>query len=71
MKHLFETMPLSDHDLSQIDHDKLDALSEDSLRGLSKRLLDDLKEAKERLNQTQENSSRPSGSMPPWNKPPA
>ena len=62
-------MQLTDHDLSQIDHDTLDALPEGSLRGLSKRLLDDLKEARERLNQTPENSSRPSGSMPPWYKP--
>jgi hypothetical protein len=31
-------------------------------------LLDDLREARDRLNQTPQNSSRPSGSMPVWDK---
>lgn len=59
-------MKLTDYDLKQISDETLDALSEEQVRALSKRLLSDLKEAKERLNQNPGNSSRPSGSMPPW-----
>ena len=33
---------------------------------LTNRLVDDLKEARERLNQNPSNSSRPSGSQDPW-----
>src|SRR5512136_913728 len=44
------------------------AINEESIYGLSIKLVSDLKEAVERLNQNQSNSSRPSGSLAPWYK---
>ena len=61
-------MQLSDHDVSQLDEEKLLNLPEDVLRRLSVELLNDLKEARERLNQNSRNSSRPPSSEPPWEK---
>jgi len=61
-------MQLSDHDLSQLDEDDLLNLPEAVLRRLSVRLLTDLKEARERLNQNSRNSSRPPSSESPWEK---
>ncbi len=61
-------MNLSGTSLSQIDEEYIDSLSLEKLRRLSKKLLDDLKEARDRINQTPENSSRPSGSFAPWEK---
>jgi hypothetical protein len=52
-------MTLSDHDLTQLNTSYLDTLPEDNLRSLSKKLLVDLKEARERLNWTPETSSVP------------
>jgi hypothetical protein len=59
-------MHLSDHSLRQIDNAYLLTLEMDALRGLSERLLADLKEARERLNQGPSNSSRPPSSRAPW-----
>lgn len=59
-------MQLSDHDLKQIDEKKLASLDEKALLLLSSRLLADLKESRDRLNQTSSNSSRPPGSDAPW-----
>lgn len=59
-------MKFSRYDLKQIDNDTIDKLEQDHLRTLSKRLLSDLKEAIDRLNQNSNNSSRPSSSMSPW-----
>lgn len=59
-------MQLSDHDLKQIDADKLGQLTPEQLLQLSSRLLQDLKEARDRLNQTPDNSSRPPSSRAPW-----
>jgi len=56
-------MILTDHDLKQIDKDYLETLEPDKLREVSLRLLEDLREARDRLNQTPQNSSRPSGSF--------
>ena len=61
-------MELSDHDLSQLDEEALLDLPEDVLRRLSIELLNDLKEARERLNQNSRNSSCPPSSDPPWEK---
>lgn len=61
-------MKLTDHSLRQLDEEYLAALDEEALRGLSLRLLADLKEARERLNQTPENSSRPPSSREPWKR---
>jgi len=59
-------MHLSEHDLRQLDESKLATLPEETLRILSGKLLADLKESREQLNQNPANSSRPSGAMPPW-----
>ena len=59
---------LSDHDLRQMDEAWQGAQPETVLRGLLKRTLEDLRAARDRLNQTPANSSRPSGSMPPWKR---
>lgn len=59
-------MKLSDHDLTQLNTSYLDTLPEDNLRSLSKKLLEDLKEARERLNRTPETSSVPPSSREPW-----
>ena len=61
-------MQLSDHDLNQLDEDKLLDLPEETLRRVSIRLLNDLKEARERLKQNSRNSSRPPSSEAPWDK---
>jgi hypothetical protein len=59
-------MKLSDHDLQQINLDWLRERTPEELLHVSQKLLDDLKEARERLNQNSSNSSVPSGSQPPW-----
>lgn len=61
-------MHLSDHSLRQLDEAYLASLDAEALRGLSVRLLADLKEARERLNQTPNNSSRPPSSRAPWER---
>lgn len=61
-------MKLSDHSLRQLDENYLHALETEALRELSVKLLSDLKEARERLNQGPENSSRPPSSREPWQK---
>ena len=62
-------MQLSDHSLRQIDEAYLERLGEESLRSLSSKLLLDMKEAGERLNQTRRNSSLPPSRESPWEKP--
>jgi len=62
-------MVLKDHDLRQLDENRIRDLKEkdpEALVSLSIRLLKDLKEARERLNQTPSNSSRPPSSQAPW-----
>ncbi len=62
-------MKINDHDLRQLNEERLQTLQEKdpaALLQLTNRLLDDLKEARERLNQDPSNSSRPSGSQDPW-----
>jgi hypothetical protein len=61
-------MQLSDRDLSELDEEDLLNLPEEVLRFLSIHLLNDLKEARERLNQNSRNSSRPPSSEAPWEK---
>ncbi len=61
-------MQLSDHSLRQIDEAYLERLGDGALRSLSSKLLLDLKEARERLNQTSRNSSLPPSREAPWNK---
>lgn len=59
-------MKLSDYDLQQIDPAWLRARTPEELLHVSQKLLDDLKEARERLNRNSTNSSVPPGSQPPW-----
>jgi len=59
-------MRLTDHDLKQINQEYLASLSPEQLLYLSEKMLDDLRNARDRLNQTPQNSSRPSGSYAPW-----
>ena len=64
-------MILKEHELLQIDEEFVCRLREqdpDALAGLSIKLVSDLKEAVERLNQNPSNSSRPSGNLAPWDK---
>src|SRR5512147_2388096 len=60
---------LTPHSLHQIDDAYLQSLEVEALRGLSMRLLADLKEAWDRLNQGPDNSSRPPSSRAPWERP--
>ena len=57
---------LSDHDLKQMSEDWQGRQPEPVVRSLLKRTLDELRVARDRLNQNPNNSSRPSGSMAPW-----
>ena len=59
-------MRLTDHDLKQINQEYLASLSPEQLLYLSEKMLDDLRNARDQLNQTPQNSSRPSGSYAPW-----
>lgn len=64
-------MILKEHELLQIDDEFICRLREqdpDALAGLSIKLVSDLKEALERLNQNPSNSSKPSSSVAPWDK---
>jgi transposase len=64
-------MHLGQYDLCQMDFDYLRSLSHEALLAVSERLLQDLKEAHERLAQDPTNSSKPPSSRPaylglPW-----
>jgi len=59
-------MQLTDHDLKQIDEEYLSKLTSEQLLKLSEKLLDDLRNARDRLNQNSSNSSRPPSSEAPW-----
>ena len=64
-------MHLKDHDLRQLDAERLHRLRLDdpeALEGLSVRLLEDLKDARERLSQNPDNSSRPPSTRDPWQR---
>jgi len=61
-------MHLDDHDLKQLDEEYLRSLPAKQLQTLSSKLLSDLKEAHDRLNQNPSNSSRPPSTRAPWEK---
>ena len=61
-------MHLNHHSLQQIDAAYIQSLEPEALRNLSVRLLADLKEAWDRLNQGPDNSSRPPSSRAPWER---
>ncbi len=58
-------MQLSEHDLKQLDEQTIRSLQAERLRTLSLKLLADLKEARDRLNQSPDNSSRPPSTRAP------
>ncbi len=62
-------MMLTDHDLKQISYEYLASLPIDQLLNISFKFYQDLLEARDRLNQTPLNSSRPPASFPPWQSP--
>lgn len=66
LSHHYYTVQLSFHDLQQFNKDYLSSLSVTLLIQLCLKLLVDLKEAHDRLNQNPQNSSRPPSSQPPW-----
>lgn len=59
-------MRLKDHDLKQFNREYFVSLTREQLVDLSEKLLNDLRDARDRQNQTPHNSSRPSGSYAPW-----
>lgn len=59
-------MHLKDHDLKQLNREYLASLTPEQLLNIAERLLNDLRDARDRHNQTPQNSSRPSGSYAPW-----
>lgn len=59
-------MRLTDHDLKQMNQEYLASLRPGQLLHLSQKMLTDLRSARDQLNQTPQNSSRPSGSFAPW-----
>ncbi len=61
-------MRLSEHDLKQIDEEYVRTLEAETLRGLLLKVLADLKETRDRLNQNPENSSRPPSTRAPWER---
>ena len=61
-------MHLSKHDLFQMNDEWLKKLPAELLLEVSKRLLHDVKELQDRLNQNPDNSSRPPTSQAPWAK---
>lgn len=61
-------MKLNTHDLQQLDEASIQRLTEPEAGGLCERLLEHLKEAPERLEQTPENRWRPPTSRPPWQR---
>ncbi len=61
-------MHLRKHDLLQMNDEWLKKLPAERLVEVSKRLLDDVKELHDRLNQNPDNSSRPPTSQAPWER---
>jgi transposase len=61
-------MHLRKHDLLQMNDEWLKRLPAELLLEVSKRLLDDVKELPDRLNQNPDNSSRPPTSQAPWER---
>jgi len=59
-------MQLSEHDLKQLDEETIRSLQAETLRTLALKLLADLKAARDRLNQSPDNSSRPPSTRAPW-----
>ena len=59
-------MFLTDHDLKQMGSQYFSGLPFEKLLGVTLKLFEDLKEARDLLNQNPQNSSRPSGSFPLW-----
>ena len=61
-------MQLSVHDLKQLDEEAIRSLQTKRLQTLALKLLADVKELHDRLNQAPDNSSRPPSSRAPWER---
>jgi hypothetical protein len=61
-------MRLSLHDLKQLDEETILSLQTERLQALALKLLADVKELHDRLNQGPDNSSRPPSSRAPWER---
>ena len=61
-------MELNDHSLRQMDEDAIRKLPEPAVRDLAVRLLNDLKEARERFEPKFSEQLRPPGRDAPWSK---
>ena len=59
-------MLVSDDDLRKLDDAHLKGLSHEQLLELSRQVVRDLKDARDRLNQNPDNSSRPPSTQVPW-----
>ena len=59
-------MRLKDNDLKQLDREYFARLTSEQLMDIAEKLLNDLRDARDRQNETPKNSSRPSGSYAPW-----
>ncbi len=59
-------MRLNDNDLKQLNREYFASLTPEQLLNLAEKLLNELRDARDRQNQTPQNSSRPSGSYAPW-----
>jgi hypothetical protein len=59
-------MLVSDDDLRKLDDAQLKGLSHEQLLELSRQVVRDLKDARDRLNQNPDNSSRPPSTQVPW-----
>jgi len=62
-------MNFEKNDLKQVNEEYINSLNlSGDLASFTSRAIQDLKELWERIDQNPENSSRPSGSMPPWTR---
>ena len=59
-------MIFKDRDLRQINQAYIESLDIETAKKLASKLQEDLKEARERLNQNPNNSSRPPSGTEPW-----
>lgn len=65
-KRIINHLRLTEHDLRQISHEYLGSLPQEKLIKVAENLLDNLKDARDSLNQNPQNSSRPPSSQDPW-----
>ena len=64
-------IPLTDHDLRQMDDEWVSALTAAEKEALLVRALFELRKSRDRLNQSPRNSSKPPSTRAPWETTPA